>query len=181
MESFRRVSDDASGFLASIPYAADRSLVAERLAEVESTRRAHKQSLFPIAAANLVVGCAILIFSWGLLSRRDRARVMTVQLLGVQAVLDVVEYALTPELRGRVLALASSYLDAQAHAASEALSPEILEALRQIVLRAPAVGLGVGLVSHLLTAVPLLRQDVKEFCLASATEEADGGGSGDDE
>jgi hypothetical protein len=177
IENFRAAPSDPSSFLASIPYAADRTVVEGELAEVENAKRAHKHTLFPLAAANAVVGAALLIFSWGLLSRRESARAMTVQLLGAQAGLDVLEYALTPELRSRVLALASSFLDAQVHGAGEAVSPEMTSIVREVVVRAPAVLLGVGLLSRALTIAPLLRQDVRDYCLADgvdAPEDDDG-------
>jgi hypothetical protein len=182
IESLRAAPMDASRFLATIPFAADRAVVAEALAEVENEKRARRPVLFPLAAANAVVGGALLVFAWGLLSRREGARTMTVQLLGAQIALEALEYALTPALRGRLLALASAYLEAQAHGAGEAVGPELLEALRAVVLRAPAIALFAAILGRALTIAPLVRAETRAFCLAAGAErdrEDDGGDDGD--
>ena len=172
IEGFRSAPSDPSSFLASIPFAADRTVVEANLAEVENAKRASKRTLFPLAAANFVVGAALLVFSWGLLSRREGARMMTVQLLGAQGGLELLEYALTPELRSRVLSLASTFLDAQVHGAGEAVGPDATEIVRELVVRAPAVLLFVSVLSRALTIAPLLRRETREYCLAAATEDA---------
>jgi hypothetical protein len=180
IESLRAAPIDASRFLATIPFAADRTAVAEALAEVENEKRAQKPVLFPLAAANAVVGGALLVFAWGLLSRREGARTMTVQLLGAQIALETLEYALTPALRGRLLDLATAYLEAQAHGAGEAVSPALLEGLRAVVLRAPAIALFAGLLGRALTIAPLVREETRAFCVAAGAEQRDEGDGGDD-
>ena len=178
IESLRAAPVDASRFLATIPFAADRAAVAEALAEVENEKRASKPVLFPVAAANAVLGVALLVFAWGLLARRESARAMTVQLLGAQMAVEALEYALTPALRGRLLALASAYLEAQAHGAGDAVSPALVEGLRAVVLRAPAIALFAGLLGRAMTIAPLVRVEARAYCVADG-EDA-GGGDGDE-
>ena len=178
MESFRVAPIDATRVLGTIPFAHDRARVGEALAEVENARRTLKPRLFPLAAANAVVGVALLVFTWGLLSRRERARVMTAQLLGAQMALELIEYVVTPSLRDRVLTLASAFLDAQLHAAPEGVGPGTAEALRAVVERMPAIVLGAALIGRALTIAPLLRQETRAYCLADgespAPDDSDG-------
>lgn len=176
IESLRAAPVDPSRFLASIPFAADRTLVAEALANVEVARRAAQAVLFPLAAANAVVGAALLVFAWGLLSRREGARTMTLQLLAAQVVLEVLEYVLTPHLRGQVLALASAYLDSQVRGAEAAVSSGVVEVLRAVVMRAPLVVLVAGLAGRAFTILPLARPEARAYCLAA---EGDAEGDGD--
>jgi hypothetical protein len=179
IESLRAAPVDPSRFLASIPFAADRSIVAEALANVEVARRAAQAVLFPLAAANAVVGAALLVFAWGLLSRREGARTMTLQLLVAQMVLETLEYVLTPHLRGQVLALASAYLDSQVRGAEAAVSPGVVEVLRAVVLRAPLVALAAGLLGRIFTIVPLARPATRAYCVAGdASNDGDGGALG---
>ena len=171
IESLRAPPVDPSRFLASIPFAADRSIVAEALANVEVARRAAQSVLFPLAAANAVVGVALLVFAWGLLSRREGARTMTLQLLSVQALLEVLEYALTPQLRGQVLTLASAFLDAQVRGAEAAVSPGVVEVLRAVVVKAPLVALLSGLLGRAFAIVPLARPGARAYCLSAGSEQ----------
>jgi len=180
IESFRAAPADTSNFLASIPFAADRVVVAEALAEVENERRASKRTLFPLAAANAVVGGALLVFAWGLLARREGARAMTVQLLGAQMALELLEYVLTPGMRAKVLALASAYLDAQVHGAGETVSPALVEAMRAVVYRAPLVMVFAALLGRAFTIAPLLRAEARAYCLAAGAHGEDGAGNDDD-
>lgn len=167
IESLRSAPVDPSRFLASIPFAADRAIVAEALANVEVARRTAQAVLFPLAAANAVVGAALLVFAWGLLSRREGARTMTLQLLVAQISLEILEYVLTPNLRGQVLALASAYLDSQVRGAEAAVSPGVVEVLRAVVVRAPLVALFAGILGRAFTIFPLARPEARAYCLAA--------------
>jgi len=75
------------------------------------------------------------------------------------------------------MALATAYLEAQAHGAGDALSPALVDGLRAVVVRAPAIALFAGLFGRAMTIAPLMRAEARAYCVADG---ADAPGEDDD-
>jgi hypothetical protein len=130
-----------------------------------------KSRVFPFAVASLLLGAAMWGLAFGAMAGRGGARAALVQVLAVSAVVRVVEYVATPDIRA-----AHTAADIGLAALSPADTPAMKEG-RHLYIQHRAKKPTFGLVLHLgldaLLLLALTRRRTREFYEARAAARAE--------
>lgn len=127
-----------------------------------------RKRVFPLAAAELVLGVAMFLFAAGAMMGRSGARRAVVQLAIVQAVLVIATFLLTPKLRWTHIDIAM----AQVLTGKEA--PQLVTSMRVFYRAVLIVGLVVRALVAALIVVALTRRRVLAFYEAQGETPSEG-------
>ena len=123
--------------------------------------------VLPLAAASLLIGVALWIFAVGAMAGRPGARVLLCQLVAAHAVLGVLFYLLTPDVRRVQLQMARETTEIAQKNAAEGGAPtwvqQAVVATGRTVPALPAVFLAGDVLLHAVVLLALTRRRTRAF------------------
>ncbi len=156
---------------ATDPTADDDRLQAQR-DRLDDAVYAARRRMLPLAAGSLLLGVSLWIFAVGAMAGRPGARVLLCQLVAAHAVLGVLFYLLTPDVRRVERDVARETIDIAAQAALDggtvdARTQQALALTGQAVGAWQVVALAGDLVLHGIVLLALTRRRTRAFYAAA--------------
>ncbi len=156
---------------ATDPTADDDRLQAQR-DRLDDAVYAARRRMLPLAAGSLLLGVSLWIFAVGAMAGRPGARVLLCQLVAAHAVLGVLFYLLTPDVRRVEREVARETIDIAAQAALDggtvdARTQQALALTGQAVGAWQVVALAGDLVLHGIVLLALTRRRTRAFYAAA--------------